>query len=158
MFVFPLSLSLFQEFPQFLDGILQLVGVVTVVLHDPLVEVHFRLLGLVEFCQLGTAQAVLLGEDRGLLDLQEPAGGTERPGPSINGITFSKVVPQQQNTFNVISYNLWRRDPAKYKLAFSIDIFCSRVKAHFSITSVWSRIQRSQNDEHFYTPALMFRV
>ena len=109
MFVFPLSLSLFQEFPQFLDGILQLVGVVTVVLHDPLVEVHFRLLGLVEFCQLGTAQAVLLGEDRGLLDLQEPAGGTERPGPSINGITFSKVVPQQQNTFNVISYNLWRR-------------------------------------------------
>ena len=98
MFVFPLSLSLFQEFPQFLDGILQLVGVVTVVLHDPLVEVHFRLLGLVEFCQLGAAQAVLLGEDRGLLDLQEPAGGTERPGPSINGITFSKVVPQQQNT------------------------------------------------------------
>ena len=144
MFVFPLSLSLFQEFPQFLDGILQLVGVVTVVLHDPLVEVHFRLLGLVEFCQLGAAQAVLLGEDRGLLDLQEPAGGTERPG--------------QQNTFNVISYNLWRRDPAKYKLAFSIDIFCSRVKAHFSITSVWSRIQRSQNDEHFFTPALMFRV
>ena len=90
MFVFPLSLSLFQEFPQFLDGILQLVGVVTVVLHDPLVEVHFRLLGLVEFCQLGATQAVLLGQG-GLLGLKEPAGGTERPEQSVSNVRFSQV-------------------------------------------------------------------
>ena len=87
-----MSLSLFQEFPQFLNGILQLEGVVTVILHDPLVEVevHLRQLGLVELCQLGAAQAVLLGQGR-LLGLQEPAGGTERSEQSVSNIRFSEV-------------------------------------------------------------------
>ena len=92
IFVFPLSLSLFQEFPQFFNGILQLEGVVTVILHDPLVEVEvqLRLLGLVEFCQLGATQAVLLGQG-GLLGLKEPAGGTERPEQSVSNVRFSQV-------------------------------------------------------------------
>ena len=87
-----MSLSLFQKFPQFFNGILQLEGVVTVILHDPLVEVevHLSQLGLVELGQLGAAQAVLLGQGR-LLGLQEPAGGTERPEQSVSNILFSEV-------------------------------------------------------------------
>ena len=101
IFVFrrlPLCLSLFQEFSKFLNGILQLEGVVTVVLHNPLVEVlHLGLLRLVDLRQLGAADTVLLGEGSlWLVLLQEPTGGTERPGQSTLDLVFLK------NNFNVI--------------------------------------------------------
>ena len=116
IFVFPrlsLLLSLFQEFPQFFNGILQLEGVVTVVLHNPLVEVHVRLLRLVEVRQLGAADTALFGQgNMGLVLLQETTRGTKRPEESQILYLLYTIQYCQELFFNILLGNIDTFSPA----------------------------------------------
>ena len=74
--IFFIPLSLFQQFSQLLNRVLQLYLPVTVVVHYPLVQVLLLRDG--DGRQLGAAHAVLFAETF-LRRLKESTSGTERP-------------------------------------------------------------------------------
>ena len=86
--IFFILLSLFQQFSQLLNRVLQLYLPVTVVVHYPLVQVLLLRDG--DGRQLGAADAVLFAETF-LRRLKESTSGTERPYQSTR-VSLVKAV------------------------------------------------------------------